>query len=184
MIPVIEREVVGKRQWIGDGEMADVLSIAGSAPGGIGVNASAFIGYRIAGIGGNAATVLGITMPTFLIIFALSLTFSHFQHNPKIIAALEGIHGAITALIIIAAYKMGKSAIFDKTTLLTALISVALLLATGIHPLLVIVAGLFIGIPLVQAKRRLGLASPTEKPAGNGDSESYKYADYFIAEGI
>lgn len=112
MIPVIEREVVGKKQWISENELSEVLSIAGSAPGGIGVNASAFIGYRRAGIRGASAAVIGITFPTF---FILSL-FMQIELNTKIAAALQGIHYAIVGLIVIAAIKMGKSALFDKTT--------------------------------------------------------------------
>ncbi|WJH34791.1 chromate transporter [Paenibacillus sp. CC-CFT747] len=52
MIPVIEREVVQNRKWITSKEMADVLSVSGSTPGGIGVNAAVFVGYRLGGIPG------------------------------------------------------------------------------------------------------------------------------------
>lgn len=185
MIPVIEREIVAKRGWIPEEEMADVLSIAGSAPGGIGVNAAAFIGYRLAGVAGAAIAVIGMTLPTVLIIFALSLFFTYFQHDPRVAAALKGIHAAIIALILVAAYKLGKSAIFDKTTLVTAIGTVVLLLASSIHPLLVIGLGLLIGFPLIQAKRKLGYAAPTEKSfEAETQPTRYKYADYFIAEGI
>ncbi|KIL40376.1 chromate transporter [Gordoniibacillus kamchatkensis] len=181
MIPVIEKEVVGARQWVTPNEMTDVLSIAGSAPGGIGVNASAFIGYKIAGIPGAAAAVFGITLPTFMIAFILSLIFVQIEHNPKIAAALEGIHAAIVGLIIIAAFKMGKSAVFDKTTLILMIGAVVVLLTTGIHPLIVILFGLFIGIVCVSAKEKLGLQVKLEKEEA---SSAFVYPDYFIADGI
>ncbi|MCZ8514160.1 chromate transporter [Paenibacillus filicis] len=184
MIPVIEREMVGRKGWVSEHEMADALSIAGSAPGGIGVNASAFIGFRLAGIPGAIAAVFGITMPTFLIIFALSMTISYFHDNPKVEAALQGIHGAIVALIIVAAYKMGKSAIFDKTTFFTAAATLILLLATSIQPQLIVLLGLAVGIPVIRAKMKLGLPANTEKNSAESEPIHYKYADYFIAEGI
>jgi chromate transporter len=184
MIPLIEREIVGVRQWVTQHEMADVLSIAGSAPGGIGVNASAFVGYRRAGIPGAAAAVVGITLPTFLIAFILSLIFMQIEHNPKIAAALEGIHSAIVGLIIVAAIKMGRSAIFDKTTFALMIGTVIIFMATPIHPLFVILFGLFIGVVCISLKEKLGYAVRMEKQAASNSTSNYIYPDYFIAEGI
>lgn len=53
MIPMIEREISAKRKWLGEEEMDEILSLAGAAPGGVGVNAAAFIGYRLAGVKGR-----------------------------------------------------------------------------------------------------------------------------------
>jgi chromate transporter len=183
MISVIEQEVVEKNKWMSESEMADVLSLAGSAPGGIGVNASAFIGYRLAGFWGASLAVLGITLPTFFIVLLLSLTYSFFHSNPKIAAAMQGVHAAIIALMVVAAYKMGKTAILDKTTLAAAVCTVIVLFTTNIHPLLIIVFGLFIGIIFVQIKKKLGIIVQLEKDKG-ASSGSFKYEDYFIAEGI
>ncbi|MGF9912869.1 chromate transporter [Paenibacillus ehimensis] len=185
MIPVMEREVIGKRRWIEPGEMSGVLSIAGSAPGGVGVNAAAFIGYRLAGVPGAAVAVGGMTLPAFLIVFLLSLVFREIYDLPKVAAAFQGIQAAIAALIIISAYNMGKSSIVDRTTLATAAFTVVLLLVFHVHPMLVILIGLVIGHLLVRMKRKLGYRAfepKDEEPpaAGNG----YKYADYFIADGI
>jgi len=184
MIPVIEREVVEKRQWVSKTEMSDVLSIAGSAPGGIGVNASAFIGYRLARVPGAIAAVIGITLPTFLITFTLSLIFTQIEHNIKIAAALEGIHYAIVGLIIIAAIKMGKSAIFDKTTFATMIGTVAIFLTTTIHPAFVILFGLFVGIIFVSIKEKLGIDVKLEKEEATSETAGDYHADYFTAKGF
>ncbi|NOU85440.1 chromate transporter [Paenibacillus sp. LMG 31460] len=187
MLPIIEREVTVKRAWIPEKDIANLISIAGSAPGGIGVNASAFIGYRLAGIPGTVAAVIGITLPTFLIALLLSLAFSYMQGNAKVEAALVGIHAAIIGLIALAAYNMGKSAIFDKTTLITSLSTLIILLSFPIHPLYVILVGLFIGIILVKVKEAIGLQVRLEK----GDQvqvstlgKGYANYEYFFAEGI
>lgn len=184
MIPLIEREVLVNRQWVSPDEMSDLLSIAGSAPGGIGVNASAFIGYRLAGIPGATAAVIGITLPTFLIAFILSFVFMQMEHSAKMKAALEGIHAAIVGLIIIAAIKMGKSAVFDKTTLTLLIGTVVIFLTTPIHPLYVILFGLFIGIICASAKKKLGLALKLDKEEASESLSNFSYPDYFIADGI
>src|SRR4051812_8766650 len=90
MMPSIEREVVVKKQWMEDKELADMMSLAGSAPGGVGVNAAAFVGFRKAGIAGAIAAVTGVTLPTLLIVIALSVFYLLFQDNPKVAAALKG----------------------------------------------------------------------------------------------
>jgi chromate transporter len=183
MIPMIGRVVVEKRKWISDEDMSEMLSLAGSAPGGIGVNTSIFIGYRLAGIRGAIAAVAGITLPTFLIICILALTFAQFEHNPKVEAALEGIHSAIIAFIIVAVYKFGKSAVIDKTTLAITLGTVIVLLLFSINPVLLIAVGLFIGILCIRIKEWLGIVpgQVQSKPVG---PTPYKFTDYYIADGI
>ncbi|MFC0214136.1 chromate transporter [Paenibacillus chartarius] len=184
MIPVLEREIAVKRQWVTHREMSDVLSIAGSAPGGIGVNAAAFVGYRRAGVPGAAAAVAGMTLPTFLIAVALSLIFTQIEHHPKIAAAMEGIQAAIVGLIVVAAMKMGKSAIFDKTTLALTVSTVVILLTVSIHPVFVILLGPLAGILCISVKEKLGMVVRLEKKDASVSSANRIYPDYFIADGI
>ncbi|NOU67440.1 chromate transporter [Paenibacillus sp. LMG 31461] len=186
MIPVIEREVVDKKAWIAEDEITNIIAIAGSAPGGIGVNASAFIGYRLARIPGAAAAVIGIALPTFLIALVLSFFLLFMQADPKVVAAFKGIHGAIIGLIVLAAYNMARSAIFDKTTLITAISTVAILLLLPINPLFMILIGLFIGFIFVKVKETFGFKVSLEKGKEpvHTSYNGYTYYDYYIADGI
>ncbi|MDR4281811.1 chromate transporter, partial [Bacillus subtilis KCTC 1028 = ATCC 6051a] len=72
MIPVIEREIVIKKRWIRPQDVADVLVIAQSVPGAIALNSATFIGYTIAGVQGAVAALIGVLLPTFLIVIGLS----------------------------------------------------------------------------------------------------------------
>lgn len=180
MIPVIEKEVVTKQGWIAESDMGNIVSIAGSAPGGVGVNAAAFIGYRVAGIPGATAAVVGITLPTFLIVFLLSLFYSIFEHNEKIAAALKGIQGAIIALIMIAAYKMAKTSLFDLSTKLVAAAALGALIFTPIHPLFIILGGIGAGMILIGAKEKLGMNANTEKRVQQQATKELIYPEYYI----
>ncbi|MGO4497541.1 chromate transporter [Paenibacillus sp. 2RAB27] len=186
MIPVIEREVVDKKAWIAEDEISNIIAVAGSAPGGIGVNASAFIGYRLARIPGAVAAVIGIALPTFLIALVLSFFLLFMQADPKVVAAFKGIHGAIIGLIVLAAYNMARSAIFDKTTLITAISTVAILLLLPINPLFMILIGLFIGFIFVKVKETFGFKVSLEKGKEpvHTSYNGYTYYDYYIADGI
>lgn len=180
MIPVIEKEVVTKQGWIPESDMGNIVSVAGSAPGGVGVNAAAYIGYRVAGIPGAMAAVIGITLPTFIIVFLLSLFYSFFENNEKIAAALKGIQGSIIALIIIAAYKMAKTSLFDVSTKVVAAVAFAALIFTPIHPLFIILGGIGAGMILIGAKEKLGMKANTEKMERQHGTKELIYPEYYI----
>ncbi len=180
MIPMIEREITTKRKWIDDTEMDEILSLAGSAPGGVGVNAATFIGYRLAGVMGAIAAIVGITIPTFIIVCLLSTGYGLLGDIPKVEAAMKGIHGAVIALILVAAYRMAKNAIFDKTSAVTAIIVLAILLVFGMNPIYLIAIGLLIGFVYLPVKQRLGLEVRTEKECSNHSEEESNYPEYYI----
>jgi chromate transporter len=175
MLPIIEREIVEKRQWITAEEVGEMISLAGSAPGGVGVNAAAIVGYRKAGVAGAAAAVAGVTCPTFLIVLLLSALAVAFQHNPKLEAALKGMHGAVIALIVMAAYRMARTAVFDVTTAVASIATVIVLLLANIHPLYVIVLGLVSGMLVIQIKLWLGISARTERQPGVSSGAELEY---------
>jgi chromate transporter len=129
---------------------------------------------------GAVMAVLGITLPTFVLVFLLSLFYSKFENHPKIEAALKGVHGAIIALIMIAAYKMAKISLFDKATAAIAVITLGLLLFTPIHPLALIVGGIASGIVLIKSKRRMGMEARTEKDTSPAPRQELQFPEYYI----
>jgi chromate transporter len=187
MLPAIEHEAVANRGWVTEAEMAEAISISGAAPGGIGINAAAFIGYKIMGWRGLVAAVLGMMLPTFLIVLGLGIFFASMRDNPKVIAALQGIQIAVIALIAYAGVKMARAALFDKTTVSVFIIAFVGLLTLGIHPILLIPLGILAGIFLVRLKGSLGLtvAFEREQFATSQPKTKYpKFPDYFFGEGI
>ena len=167
MIPLIEHETVNKRGWLNEHDVGNLLSIAGTAPGGVGVNAAAFIGYRVAGITGAITAIIGITLPTFIIVLGLSFLYLTLDGNPKVEAAMKGIKAAVIALILTAAYRMARNALFDISTIVITLSTLAVLLFTGVNPMYVILAGLFVGIGFVMLKKLFGMQIHTEKERPN-----------------
>lgn len=189
MLPIIDRVMVRERSLVSEQEMSDIVSIAGSAPGGVGVNTSAYLGYRSAGVCGAFAAVAGITLPAFLIVISASMLLVHFQDVPKVEAALKGIHGAVIALIAYAAYQMIKRSVFDRTTLVLLIVTTIALLSMGIHPIFTIIGGITAGITWIGIKkarhRPVCLEKhPSEKKEKSGPQASSRYSDYDMAEGI
>ncbi|CAH1201915.1 hypothetical protein PAECIP111891_01854 [Paenibacillus allorhizoplanae] len=185
MLPAIQREVVFLKNWMSDAEMSELLAISGAAPGGVGVNVSALVGYRLAGIAGAIAAVVGITLPTFLIVLLLSVIYTWLEHYPKMQALMEGIHAAIIGLIAAAAYKMAKSSIFDRLTLLIAVGTVIVMLLVQVSPLVLITLGVLVGLVITYLKNKWGMTNPpphtdttTSKNVENNSAE------WFMADGI
>lgn len=178
MIPLIEREVVKRRGWISEREIAEIFAVAESVPGAIAINSAAFIGYRLAGARGAVAALLGIMLPTFLIVLLLCALFLQVRDEPKIAGAFMGIKAAIVALIAYAAYTIGKTAVLDKTTLAAVLCTVALLLILHVHPVPVILAGAVAGIVLVKLRDLAGWKTKLETKE---DKNGY---EWFMGEGI
>lgn len=177
MIPFFEREIVEKRRWLAEEDVADIFAVSQSTPGAIAINSATFVGYRLAGVPGAIAALLGVLLPTFLIVLCLCFAFLAIRDQPKVEAALKGIRPAIVAMIAYAGIRVGKTALIDKTTFVTAAATIALLLFTGMNPAIVILIGVFLGIALVKLKEKLGMAVPL------GHS-SQAYEDSFFGEGI
>ena len=165
LIPVIEREIVEKRKWLQSEDVADIIAVSGSVPGAVAVNSATLIGYRIAGIRGALSALLGIFLPTFVLMIGLSLVYIQMKDNPKIEAAFLSIRATVVAMIVYAAIKIGKTAIVDFATGALATIDVCLLLFSGglVHPVWVIVFGALAGIAVVKIRALLGKKTKLEE---------------------
>ena len=107
MIPLIEEEVVNKKQWVSKDEMLDLIAIAQSCPGVFAINIATFIGYKLNKVRGAIATTLGTALPSFLIILAIAIFFKQFEDNKVVAAIFRGIRPAVVALIAVP-YCYGK----------------------------------------------------------------------------
>lgn len=106
MIALIEDECVEKKKWITQDEMMDITVIAESTPGPIAINCATFTGYRQAGFSGALAATLGMVMPSFLVIYLISMFMDSFLDIPIIAAAFRGIKVCVGILIVDAAMGM------------------------------------------------------------------------------
>jgi len=154
MIPIFEKEMVEKKKWIDSENIIDIFTVAQSVPGAIAVNSATFIGYHLAGIPGALAAVLGIVTPTFAIIVGLALLLTSFQNNPYVQAALKGIRPTVVALIAIAAYRMGKTSIKDKTSWVICIAAGCILfIFKSINIIFLILSAALIGIAIFKIRQ-------------------------------
>ena len=106
MISLIENSCVEKKRWITHDEMMNVTVIAESTPGPIAINCATFVGYKQKGLVGSIAATIGMVLPSFCIIFLISMFLDHFLEITWIAHAFMGIKIAVGILILDAAIKM------------------------------------------------------------------------------
>ena len=140
MVPLIENEIVTKRNWIAKDDFIDLLAISQSSPGILAVNISIFIGYRLRGIRGSIVTALGTVLPSFLIILAIALFFHNFKDNAVVERIFRGIRPAVAALIAAPTFSMAKSAKINKYNVWIPVVSALLIWLLGCSPIWIIIA--------------------------------------------
>ena len=108
MIALIEDTCVEKKKWMTHDELMNITVVAESTPGPIAINCATFLGYQQAGFAGALAATIGVVVPSFVIIFAISRFLDNFLEIGIIANAFRGIKIAVGLLILNAGVKMLK----------------------------------------------------------------------------
>jgi chromate transporter len=146
MIPLIEKEVVDKKQWINREDFLDMLALAQSAPGPIAINTAVFVGYKMAGIPGMIFTVLGSVLPSFIIILIIASFFVGIKDSEAVERAFKGIRPAVVALIAAPVLRLGKSAKINRKTVIIPILVAVLVAFAKITAVYIILAAAVLGI--------------------------------------
>ena len=99
MIALLENEFVEKKKYIGKDEFLDMVALAESTPGPIAINSATYLGYQRLGILGSVVATLGVVIPSFVIIFTISLFFDAFLSLTLVEYAFRGIQACVEKLI-------------------------------------------------------------------------------------
>ena len=122
IIALLENEFITKRKWIDHDEFMDVVAIAESTPGPIAINVATYIGYKLKGFFGAVVATVGICLPSFVLMYLVSLFYDQFMEIALVGAAFKGIQICVVYLIASAGLKMLKR--MKKTPLNIAVFSV------------------------------------------------------------
>ena len=122
MIPFIQKETVENKKWITDDDILEIVAIAESTPGPIAINMATFVGYKVCGFWGSFFATLGVVVPSFIIILAISFVLTAFQNIKAVQYAFFGIRAGVLALLLKAILTMYKKC---KKDLLSYIIIIA-----------------------------------------------------------
>lgn len=153
IVAQMQQEFVEKRGWITEEELLDFTSVARSLPGIMIANTSLIFGYHMAGVPGALAAVVGITIPSVVIIALVTLVYDAFRSNPFVLRALTGVRAAVIPIILSAALRLRKGALKDWIGYALAAVA-AVLSILGVNNIIIILFGVAAGLLISEAKER------------------------------
>lgn len=133
MIALLENEFVEKKGWLDRDEFLDMAAIAESTPGPVAVNSATYLGYKIGGVAGAALSTLAVCLPSFVIIYVISLFFDQFLSLKYVACAFRGIQACVVYLIFSAGLRMIKA--LDKSVMnkvIVALVMAAMVISSAL----------------------------------------------------
>ncbi len=171
MIAVIERELIEQKKWLTQDEFLDVVAIAESTPGPIAINSATFIGYKVAGVLGSLFATLGVVLPSFIIIFAISFVFDKFIQIKWVAYAFKGIQACVAFIILNAGIKMFvkiKKNVFNVTLFAISVVCLIVLelLAKNFSSIFYILIGGILGVIVYLIGYIKGKKSPKNDKGG------------------
>lgn len=146
-IPLMKAEVVG-RGWMTETDFLDALAMGNALPGPIATKMSAYIGYKLAGVAGGAAGLVGTVMPSVLLMIGLAVAFMGIKDHPKVGAMLHAVRAAVVGLLLWTAWDLGRSGVRSWDTLLIALATFAVVSFLQVHPAVAILVAALVGLLL------------------------------------
>lgn len=172
MLSLIESETVAKKGWLKGDELLDIIAVAESTPGPISINCATYIGYKRAGFIGSIFATLGVVLPSFLIIFAISFFIEQFLAIDLVNKAFKGIQAAVAVLVVRAGFKMSRNIKGDALSIIIfslALIATAALnfFSINFSSIWLIIAGGLVGFVYYGVLKK-------EKPCSNNNSNMDK----------
>lgn len=150
MLPILQLEVVDKRNWTTEDELMDYYAIGQCTPGVIAVNTATFIGYRQRGIRGAICATAGVVFPSLVIIIIIAAFIQQFAHLAVVQNAFSGVRIAVCALVVQSVWKLAKKSVVDLPTAALLLVTFAAVAFFGVSPVIMVLvagcAGILIGL--------------------------------------
>ncbi len=154
-MPLIQGQVVTAHHWLSMEEFTDLITISQMTPGPIAINTATFVGYQVCGTLGAFCATLGVVLPSFLVIYAVSFVLRQFSDLAVVQYAFNGIRAGVLALLLKALLSMYRQS--PKGAVSYAVMAGAFVLTAfcGVDAVLVILASATVGLLSARmAKRR------------------------------
>jgi chromate transporter len=162
LIAVVQNHVVERRKWLAHEDMLDGVSLATVLPGPVAVNTVAYVGYRLRGVPGALVCTIAVILPAFILMLALSVAYLSWGQLPVVSKLFMGFIPAVTAIILVAAWNMGRKAIKGASEALIALVAATLMVWHG---------GFMVSLGIIVGAGVAGWLIFREKPANAGNKE-------------
>lgn len=146
MLPILQREVVEKKQWVTNEDVMDYYAIGQTTPGIIAINTATFIGQKTKGTLGGVIATLGVVFPSLVIISVIAYFLNTISDSALLSSAFSGIRVSVYILILQAVMKLWKKAIIDRIGFIIFTVVFLLAVITSYSPVYFVMSAGVIGI--------------------------------------
>ena len=145
MIPVIEDIFVKKHKLLKEQDIFDMMAVSQTIPGLIAINCAIYVGSKIAGLKGSFVAVVGVLIPSVIILSIIAAFFPlQSLDNPHLLAAFSYIRACVVGVFICMLFRLGKQVL--KSLIDWFIVScLAIGLIFGLHILVIIAGGIIAG---------------------------------------
>ena len=151
IIPIMQSELVEKKQWLNEQELCDYYCVSQCLPGIIAINMSILVGYKMAKLKGVFASILGIALSPFVVILILANLISIISSLPFIEGLFWGVNLSVIVLIYLALKEMWTKSIVDKFSVFWFIL-ILILSLLKVSPALLIITSIILGILMHSSK--------------------------------
>jgi len=148
LFALIEKDVTTRFGWVSMQQLTDAIAVGQITPGPV-TSASAFIGYLVGGFPGSALAMIGVFLPSFIIVIITAPMLAKMQGSPIAKAFLKGVNAGVVALILAVVWVLGQNGLTDLWTVLLLGLGLFALIKLQWQPFVVVLFGLVIGITRV-----------------------------------
>ena len=145
MIPLMQRELVDRHQWMSEEDFLDQVALSQAMPGVFAINMASMTGNRLRGFGGAAAAIVGNILMPILFILLLAVFFRAFRSNVYVDRIFLGLRPCVVALIAAPVFTMAKSAKVTWSNVWIPVVSALLIWLFGFSPVLVVLVAALLG---------------------------------------
>jgi chromate transporter len=142
-IPLMETECVDSG-WVTHEQFLEGLAAGNALPGPISTKMALYVGWHEAGWSGAAAAFAGLTLPSSVLMLALSALIIRYRDHPVVEGGLRGVKPAVIGMLVFVAYEMAPAGLTSAATAMLAVGAFALLWFR-VHPGLVMIGALSLG---------------------------------------
>lgn len=154
MLPMLERELVDKRNWVTEEELLDCYAIGQCTPGIIAVNTATFVGYKREKVTGGIIATLGMVCPSILIITVVALFLRNFMDNVWFGHAIMGIRGVVCALLVNTVINLGKKSLKSIFAWIVCAVVFVLAFFTKLPTVIIVILAAASGIVMMLIKTK------------------------------
>lgn len=111
-----------KYDWFNQTELTNMIAVAESTPGPIGVNVATYAGFNAEGFFGALLATFALILPSFIIIVIISRLMDKYSCNMRVKDFLAGVRPAVIALILWAGIPLARISLTSETNIILFII--------------------------------------------------------------